>query len=122
MPVGVEEPVNTKMPSLVATSASAIGSCIQNPRAEPKARTAVTIPGAWTMVPARDDTNPLPWMSWMLSSGGGGGGGTPLFCGVGAPTLKSALLVSVSVSVGRAAEVVFDVPAMGDVSRTTALP
>src|SRR5687768_8218354 len=122
MPAGDEEPVNTKMPSLVATSASADGSCIQKPRADPKTRTAVTMPRAWTTTPACGDTNPLPWMSWMLSSGGGGGGTSLLLCGVGGPTVKSALLTSVSVSTGRAAEVVFDVPAVGEVSRTTALP
>ena len=57
-------------------------------------------------------------------TGGGGGGGTLRRCsaGVGAPTVKSAALLSVSVSVDRAADVVLLVPGAGAVSRTTALP
>lgn len=37
--------VTTKRPSLVAGSASGRASCSRSPRAEPKARTAVTVPG-----------------------------------------------------------------------------
>ena len=46
------------MPSLVAASASGSGSCIQKPRAEPKARTAVTMPDARTACSPSSETMP----------------------------------------------------------------
>ncbi len=69
---GVADPVNTKIASLVAGSLSGRGSCTQKPRAEPKARTAVTVPGTpVTRCPASGDIRVLPWMSWIRTGAGG---------------------------------------------------
>src|SRR5262245_49512045 len=95
------------MPSLVAGSASGLGSCIQNPLLP----TAVTTPGtAMGCCPDIGEMCARPWMSRMR------GPAPPVeFCGLGATAVKSVLLVSVSVAPPptRVAEVVFDRPGAG---------
>ena len=71
--VGEVEPRNTKIPSLVSGSASAVGSCIQKPRELPVVRTAVTMPGTLvTDCPTIGEIRPVPWMSWMRVDPGTG--------------------------------------------------
>src|SRR5690242_17208899 len=85
----------TAIPSLVAGSVSGLGSCIQNwlPAL------AVTTPcTSVTCLPTSGETCPAPWI-WLIVAGspGGGGGAPPLPAGSGAPAVKSAALLSVSV-------------------------
>ncbi|MER6899191.1 hypothetical protein [Amycolatopsis sp. NPDC000740] len=105
--------MNTNRPSLVRGSLSGCGSVIQNPRAEPKLRTAVTMPvTSSTCLSLNGEIRVVPWMSWIFAGTPGSPGCVPVvsplvLVGVGSPTAKSALLLSVSASVAaRATEVV----------------
>lgn len=135
---GVEEPVKTRTPSLVAGSLSGFVSWIQKPREVPATRTAVTTPGTLvTLLPAYGESRVAPWMSWMrtspgvMSVGEGAGDGSPppsppvpaLLRGLGVEPEKSAELLSVSVkAASRLTECVLSAPVAGEVSRTTAVP
>src|SRR4249919_998851 len=81
------ELVNTNRPSLVAGSASGVGSCIQ----KPLLRLAVTTPcTSATASPSSGERCAAPWISLIVLTGGGGGAhGSPQFCGFGAPAAKS---------------------------------
>ncbi len=123
--VGVEL-VNTKMPSLVAGLSSAVGSWSQKPLLL-VVRSAVTTPGTLVTAALRcGDRNDVPWMSWMRNGPGVAPPPppVPLLVGVGAATVKSTALSSVSVrESARCTEVVFEVaPAAAAPSCTTAPP
>jgi hypothetical protein len=85
-------PVNTKMPSEVAGSASGIGSCSQ----KPSDATAVTTPGRVTVLPARGERCAAPWTSRMRTAPAQGLNGGEVLRGPGARATKSARLLSVS--------------------------
>lgn len=110
--------VKTKIPSLVARSASATGSCIQKPVLE----RAVTMPVTpLTGVPARGERWDAPWIAAMVSAGFGGGGAMVQVWGVvvelageGAPAAKSVAFWSVSTQASiRLTDVEFVVPGAG---------
>ena len=61
-------PVNTRMPSEVAASASSWPGTVCRKKALLKRR-AVTMPSTATRSPSRGDRRPEPWTSWMPSSG-----------------------------------------------------
>ena len=117
--------MNTKSPSEVALLASGVGSWIQKPRAT-AGFSAVTMPVVVTSWPFFGETCVAPWISPISKVGGGGGvGPLPLFCGAGAPTVKSAALLSVSVLPfpARIAAVVFESVPVGPVpSKQFAVP
>ena len=119
--VGVEL-VKTKIPSLVAGSVSGFGSCIQKPLLD-FVRSAVTTPGTFsTVLPSCGETQDVPWMSWMRSGPGPlPPPPAPEFSGVGAATVKSAALSSVSGPV-RCTDVALVVAAAAVPSCTTAPP
>ena len=114
--------VNTNRPSLVAGSASGVGSWNQKPLVE----TVVTTPGtSATLTPACGETCAAPWMSWMRRPGTPGSGGgvvLPVLRGFGSPTAKSAALLSVSGPSPRRSAVVLDRPGAAAVSKSLAAP
>src|SRR5947208_8755252 len=114
-------PVKTNTPSLVAGSVSGAGSSIQ----KPFFATAMTTPVVVTAVPASGERCAAPWISWIALLGGGGGGVPPELRGFGAPAVKSAALLSVSVapSARRRSAVVLDRPGAAPApSNSFALP
>src|SRR5262249_37848317 len=101
--------VKTKMASEVAGSASGSGSWRKKPLPVRAVTMPATLATAW---PTFGERWAAPWISGMRTGGGVGGGGgeggggaggegegdtPPLLRGVGAPAVKSAALLSVSV-------------------------
>ena len=122
------ELVKTNRPSLVAMLLSGCGSSNQ----KPFVLTAVTTPGTdVTFWPTSGERCAAPWMSWMKADVGGGlppppppGPWPAEFSGAGAPAVKSAALLSVSVAPLRRARsaVVLDRPGAAAVSKSFAAP
>ena len=111
------ELVKTKIPSLVARSASGSLSCIQNPLVLRR----VTTPGtSTTACPSSGERCAAPWMSWIAT----GSGSIPLFSGAGASAVKSVPFSSVSSpSAARWTDVVFDGAGVGAApSKSLAVP
>src|SRR6266542_6878179 len=99
------------MPSLVDGAASGVGSCSQTPLVV----FAVTTPGTpVTVVLFLGERCAAPWMSWIRVP-------PPpppalVFCGLGAPVVKSLALLSLSAAVVRCTDAVLDPAGAGEVS------
>ncbi len=112
--------VKTNRPSLVAGSASGVGSWNQKPLLADRGDHAGHL---GDLDAGLRRACAAPWMSWMRrpgTPGSGGGAVLPVLRGFGAPAAKSAALLSVSGPSPRRAAVVLDRAGGGAVSKSLA--